>query len=83
MKKINAPIEEDVVNIQLKRIYELKDDMKSSMQRDIEKNMPIEVDHLQGFLLEKARQKGLSVPVLETIYTKLTLYEEERRKLIQ
>ena len=53
-------------------------DMKSSMQRDMEKMLPIEADHLQGFLLQHAKQHNIPVPVLETIYTKLSLYESSR-----
>ena len=79
MKKINAPIKEDIADIQLKRMNGLNEGMKSSMQRDMEKSLPIEVEHLQGYLLEKAKDHNLSVPILETIYTKLTLYEEFRK----
>ncbi|QBP42843.1 ketopantoate reductase family protein [Paenisporosarcina antarctica] len=79
MKKINAPIKDDIADIQLKRMNGLNEGMKSSMQRDIEKSLPIEVEHLQGYLLEKAKNHNLDVPILETIYTKLTLYEEFRK----
>lgn len=79
MKKINAPIKNDIADIQLKRINELSGGMKSSMQRDIEKSLPTEAKHLQGYLLEKAKEHNLSVPILETIYTKLMLYEKQRK----
>ncbi|WP_017381115.1 ketopantoate reductase family protein [Paenisporosarcina sp. TG-14] len=78
MKKINAPIKDDIADIQLKRMNGLNEGMKSSMQRDMEKSLPIEVEHLQGYLLEIAKNHNLAVPILETIYTKLTLYEEFR-----
>ena len=78
MKKINAPITDDIASIQLNRINELKEDMKSSMQRDMEKSLPTESNHLQGYLLGKAKEHNLSVPILEIIYTKLALYEEQR-----
>jgi len=78
MKKIDAPIKDDITDIQLKRINELNEGMKSSMQRDMEKFLSIEADHLQGFLLGKAKEYKLSTPILETIYTKLTLYGEKR-----
>ena len=79
MKKINAPIKDDIANIQYKRINEMNEGMKSSMQRDMEKSMPIEAEHLQGYLLEKAKENNLSVPILDTIYTKLVLYEKLRK----
>lgn len=79
MKKINAPIKEDIANIQFSRINEMNAGMKSSMQRDMEKSLPIEVEHLQGYLLNKAKEYHIEVPILETIYTKLTLYEQNRK----
>jgi 2-dehydropantoate 2-reductase len=79
MKKMNAPIKDDIATIQYKRINEMNEGMKSSMQRDMEKSMPIEAEHLQGYLLEKAKENNLSVPILDTIYTKLVLYEKLRK----
>lgn len=75
MEAIDAPIKETIAEDQLAKIMSLGPDMKSSMQRDMEKGQPIEADHLQGHLLENAKAKGVPVPVLETIYTKLKLYE--------
>jgi 2-dehydropantoate 2-reductase len=79
MKKIDAPIKDDIVDIQYKRINEMNESMKSSMQRDMEKSMPLEAEHLQGYLLGKAREHNLAVPILDTIYTKLALYEKLRK----
>ena len=78
MRKMEAPIKDDIVDLQYKRILDLNGSMKSSMQRDMEKSLPIEADHLQGFLIKKAREHNLSVPILDTIYTKMTLYEKQR-----
>lgn len=78
MRKIEAPIQNDIAEIQFNRICELKSTMKSSMQRDMEKSLPTEAEHLQGFLIKKASEHRLSVPILDTIYTKLSLYEEQR-----
>ncbi|MGZ0084639.1 ketopantoate reductase C-terminal domain-containing protein [Caldibacillus thermoamylovorans] len=50
--------------------------MKSSMQRDMEKGLPIEAAHLQGYLLKLARQHGIAAPMLEAVYHNLFLYEE-------
>lgn len=79
MKKIDAPIKDDIADIQYKRINEMNEAMKSSMQRDMEKSMPLEAEHLQGYLLGKAREHNLAVPILDTIYTKLALYEKLRK----
>lgn len=76
MESIGAPVEQGISGKLLDKINSMGEGMKSSMQRDAEKSQPIEVDHLQGWLLEKANEQEISVPVLETIYTKLKLYEK-------
>ena len=81
MKKLDAPIKHDIAEIQLKRFFDLEEDMKSSMQRDMEKTLPTEANHLQGYLLEKAKEHDMEIPILETIYTKLDLYEKARLQL--
>lgn len=76
MEKFGAPIEQGISNKLLEKINSLGDGMKSSMQRDAEKSLPIEADHLQGVLLKRAKELKVAVPVLETVYTKLKLYEK-------
>lgn len=78
MKRINAPLADDIEMIQLNQIDGLGFSMKSSMQRDMEKLLPVEVDHLHGYLLDIARKEEISVPVLEAIYTNLKIYEQQR-----
>lgn len=80
MKALNAPIKETIGKEQFEKIMSLEAGMKSSMQRDLEKGQPIEMDHLQGYLLQEAKTRELAVPVLETIFTKLKLYEISREK---
>lgn len=75
MEAIGAPIKSGVSGKLLEKMNSMGEGMKSSMQRDAEKSQPIEADHLQGYLLEKANEQGIAVPVLEAIYTKLKLYE--------
>ena len=75
MKCINAPIADEIETIQMRQIDKLGYQMKSSMQRDMEKNLSVEADHLHGYLLEIARKEGIAVPVLETIYANLKVYE--------
>lgn len=78
MKRINAPLADDIEMIQLNQIDGLGFSMKSSMQRDMEKLLPVEVDHLHGYLLDIARKEEISVPVLEAIYANLKIYEQQR-----
>ena len=80
MNALNAPIKKTIGKEQFEKIMSLEAGMKSSMQRDLEKGQPIEMDHLQGYLLQEAKTRGLAVPVLETIFTKLKLYEISREK---
>lgn len=80
MEADGAPIEKGISKKLLERINGLGEEMKSSMQRDAEKSKPIEAEHLQGFLLAKARESGVAVPVLETVFTKLKLYEQAVKK---
>ena len=78
MNKINAPIKDKIATDLFQKISGMGYDMKSSMQRDMEKALPLEADHLQGFLLNHAKEHNLPAPILETIYTKLALYEDTR-----
>ena len=78
MEKIDAPIQQGIAEVQLKRINSMSAEMKSSMQRDIEKRQPTEFEHLQGYLLAQAKKMSVPVPILETIYTKLKLYEQKQ-----
>lgn len=76
MNMIHAPITENV-EFQLKKVARLGYLMKSSMQRDMEKGLPIEADHLQGYLIEMAKENELQVPVLEAVYANLKIYEQQ------
>lgn len=75
MKRINAPLANDIESVQMKQIDGLGYDMKSSMQRDMEKHLPVEADHLQGYLLKIAHKEELFVPVLAAVYANLKVYE--------
>ncbi|MDQ0429757.1 2-dehydropantoate 2-reductase [Planomicrobium stackebrandtii] len=77
MEKMGAPIQPGIADTQLSRIESMAAGMKSSMQRDIEKLQPTEAEHLQGYLLARAKELEIPVPVLEIIYTKLKLYEQK------
>lgn len=74
-KLAGAPLPEDIEANIMNQIESLAYPMKSSMQRDMEKLVQVEADHLQGFLLEIAKLEGISVPVLEAVYGNLKVYE--------
>jgi 2-dehydropantoate 2-reductase len=75
MESIGAPLADGVGEATLNRLNEIGHGMKSSMQRDMEKSLPTEGDHLFGFLLEKAGQLGLAAPILSAIYANVKIYE--------
>jgi 2-dehydropantoate 2-reductase len=77
MKQIDAPIVEDIETIQMTQIDGLGYSMKSSMQRDMEKLLPVEADHLHGYLLEIAGRQEISVPILAAVYGNLKVYEKQ------
>lgn len=78
MNVAGAPISNELETIQMEKIANLAPEMKSSMQRDMEKGLPVEADHLHGFLLEIAKTNNLPVPVLEAVYANLKIYERTR-----
>lgn len=81
MKRIGAPIKDNIVEEQLAKLNMMAHGMKTSMQRDMEKAQPIEADHLQGYLWKKGKEAKVETPILETIYTKLLLYQKKLEKI--
>ena len=77
MKSVDAPIAEEIESMQMKQIAGLGYTMKSSMQRDMEKLAQVEVEHLHGYLLVIAQREKLNVPVLESVYANLKIYQEQ------
>jgi 2-dehydropantoate 2-reductase len=75
MESIGAPLADGVGEATLNRLNEIGHGMKSSLQRDMEKSLPTEGDHLFGFLLEQAGQLGLAAPILSAIYANVKIYE--------
>jgi len=78
IRALGAPIREDIVDKQLEAFQNQGAAMKSSMLRDMEKGLPVEGDHIQGYLLEHAEKLGLSTPLLKVVYNNLKVYEQKR-----
>ncbi|MBO8165088.1 MAG: 2-dehydropantoate 2-reductase [Brevibacillus sp.] len=78
MRAAGAPLAEDVVERQMKLFEAQGYKMKSSMLRDMEKGLPVEVEHLQGYLLRLAEEKQMEVPLLRVVYNNLKVYELKR-----
>jgi len=52
--------------------------LTASMLRDLQAGGRVEVDHVVGFMLEKARAAGLDTTLLATAHTHLKVYEASR-----
>ncbi|PAE24828.1 MULTISPECIES: ketopantoate reductase family protein [Bacillaceae] len=76
MRGLGAPLAEGIEESQMKKIHEMGYEMKSSLQRDMEKRQAIEADHFFGYLLEKADILDLSAPVIGALYANLKVYEK-------
>lgn len=76
MRCIGVPIKEDIFQEHMKTIDKISYNMKSSMQRDMEKGSAIEGEHLQGYLLDVAEQFSIEVPLLGAVYQNLKVYEK-------
>jgi 2-dehydropantoate 2-reductase len=80
MRAAHAPIAEGIEHQQFVKIGEMGYEMKSSMQRDMEKGLPVEADHLQGYLRRLAGEHGVHAPILQSVYVNLKLYEKNLQK---
>jgi len=80
MRSLNAPLDGDIVNKQMELFQKTHASMKSSMLRDMEKGLLVEADHLQGYLLHRARELQLSTTMLQVVYTNLKVYEQKREE---
>lgn len=54
--------------------------LTASMLRDIERNAPIEADHIVGDLLQRGKTHSLASPLLGIAYTHLKSYEARRHR---
>ncbi|MHB2035612.1 MAG: ketopantoate reductase family protein, partial [Nitrososphaerales archaeon] len=57
------------------KIADMSPTMTSSMLQDIERGTTLEVESMQGYLVKKAQEFGVEVPVLQTCYGLLKLLE--------
>jgi 2-dehydropantoate 2-reductase len=76
MEKIGAPIGNELIEAQLTKVNEMGYQMKSSMQRDMEKGLPTEADHFFLYLLTHAKEHNVQTPTIELIYANLKVYEK-------
>jgi 2-dehydropantoate 2-reductase len=65
---------DDLVNQIVQRLYHVSPSMTSSLHRDLEKGMPLELDELQGAAVHMGRQVGVDTPGFAVIYALLHPY---------
>ncbi len=75
MTAIGALLSEGAMDATWNRLNEIGHGMKSSLQRDMEKSLPTEGDHLFGFLLKKAAELQIDAPTLSAVYANVDIYE--------
>ncbi|MBT2679652.1 ketopantoate reductase family protein [Bacillus sp. ISL-35] len=75
MTAIGAPLSEGATDATWNRLNEIGHGMKSSLQRDMEKSLPTEGDHLFGFLLKKAAELRMDAPTLAAVYANVDIYD--------
>ena len=80
MRRHEAPINDTIINQHLETMSKQTYQMKSSMQRDMEKGLPTEGDHIQGYLLQLAEKYQVATPLLQAVYQNLKVYELMRLK---
>lgn len=68
-KNIGVPV--DFSERILRRLLNLNPNMTSSMHRDLEKGLPLELESLQGAVLEMAKECSLKTPCTRAVYALL------------
>ncbi|NUU62714.1 ketopantoate reductase family protein [Paenibacillus agri] len=74
-RSAGMPVDPDLESTTLQTMISMQPSMMSSMQRDMQKRLPIEADHLHGFLLALAAPDQGDYPILQTVYARLKVYE--------
>jgi 2-dehydropantoate 2-reductase len=69
------PISEAFLHEYRELFHDTTSTYKASMLRDMERNGPIEADHIFGFLLDRAARHGLDLTMHRLVYTNLKAYE--------
>lgn len=66
----------ETAQVVIERTRNLPQTMTSSLHRDLEKGLPLEIDSLQGAVLRLAQAKGISTPSVRAVYALLAPYRE-------
>lgn len=79
MQKLSAAkgvhLPEGFVDRIMETVSRMSDGSTSSMHQDFRKELPLEVESLQGAAVRLARQAGLEIPTIQTLYGLIKPYE--------
>ncbi|PWA09065.1 2-dehydropantoate 2-reductase [Pueribacillus theae] len=70
---LGSKFSEDTVE----KAFHLPENATSSMHQDFRKGLPLEVESLQGGALRLAKEKGVDLPVVRTLYRLIKPYEKQ------
>jgi 2-dehydropantoate 2-reductase len=54
--------------------------LTSSMYRDLKAQAPVEVDGILGDLIERGRKHGVSAPIVQAAFVRLSIYQQGRAR---
>ncbi|QQE80145.1 ketopantoate reductase family protein [Alicyclobacillus sp. SO9] len=74
LRGIKLPVEETIRNTMTK-MEGMSPTMTSSLHRDLEKGLPLEISSLQGAVVKMAIESGLAVPHVASVYAVLHPFE--------
>lgn len=77
-RKAGVPLEDGLVDRLMDKILGMPG-LGSSMQVDAQNGRPLELDAILGVPVRKARELGVSIPTLETIYSLLVAVDRRLR----
>ena len=78
-RAIGVNLGDDPAGRTMANVRKLHPGFESSMQRDLERGKPLEVDALVGALARLGREHGIPTPVTDTVYGVLTLEDLRAR----
>lgn len=68
---MNLPLDNHALSQHIDAVIRLTKDNYSSMHQDFHNGRETEVDGILGFLLEKAKETGMKMPLIQTLYDQI------------
>jgi 2-dehydropantoate 2-reductase len=77
VRNVGTPPSDGFLNAARLQLTAKSSPLVSSMYRDLQQGRPIEVEDIIGDLVRRGARVALSTPLLATVYTNLTLYQNK------